>query len=1131
MPSSSSKRRRRSPRRSPKPRARRCLRRGFETLEDRRLLTATTADLFAVVPNSDDYDAGGLLQSKSLFESTPQFGRDVVDLSSNPPGDQAYRLTLTDRSSGTVDFDPLVQYSVLHEWIRVDPAAAYELTALGQHGQHFVSDKLHVSFAAFDAAQRRIEPIHVNKYPGAADTVLLQTLNPGDTDLLVSDATGWSNEVGLASATRAIAWYGAASGEVFEDYGYTRLTKGDLDGGLWSAGGVETDAASGGYRITLREPWPGDPVLAGTAIRNAVADDGTYELEVNRHGAAQFWERQTSFGRGFHAEQMDVHARFGGQVWMPEAEMQNRLPPGTEFVQIFSNHVLTTPTIRPAGDATAEGPAVASFNGDARTVSNRSLQAVESDTDFVVDPSRSYELSVVASVHGASQETHSIGYTAYDADGLLIEPQHVQRYASAVDTTLDAELRPGDTAIQLTDASGWSNDNSDPRTRSLAWYGYRDSRGTTYADYSYTRNVATEVNGVWSVGAIVGNSIQLDQPWDGPVLAAGTSVRNAVAGNAIVPIVLDNGAISTIPTRLYSPTPLSGTWTDGLADETRFPPGTVSIRPAALLNQSSLEDDDVVVLESFAVSEAGFFQVVPDGSHRYSLNLDVAANDPLVIGGASVQLVDVTQPKHGSVGIAADGTVDYVSPAWFVGLERFSYTLRDTVSGEEHTESVSVRIGGTSYGQDAALAAALSDNQAAPNSQRPPVANDDEDTRGFYDVLAGQTMTVDGFTQRDLLLNDTNIAQSLHSTGPLTVWLLDGPEHGSLSVNPDGTFEYTPDDGFPDADYFEHRGFGLDSFRYAAFDGLRIDTAVAKIRVYRTEADLARSRLNQLVLQLHNYHSQFKELPIGHNHVGRDENGVAYLSWRVHLLPLLGYQHLYDQFDIAQPYDSPTNLPLLDKMPDIFRSGTDSPHVTTTRMQGLRQAQPYDPTDYPLVVGWGLPDQGVKFRDFLDGLNSSILLLQTGADAAVPWTANEEAEFNAGDPLATVGTIDQSGIPVAMADGDTFVIPANVDPGRLHNASVTVGRSADRKLDRRRYDAAPLGRRGRPGRWYLQLLQAAFQQQPEGTGTWIPQFSFGIQGTSAELQRWKSWFRWKAADQLACIPTALHRPAGVVGGI
>ena len=50
----------------------------------------------------------------------------------------------------------------------------------------------------------------------------------------------------------------------------------------------------------------------------------------------------------------------------------------------------------------------------------------------------------------------------------------------------------------------------------------------------------------------------------------------------------------------------------------------------------------------------------------------------------------------------------------------------------------------------------------------------------------------------------------------------------------------------------------------------------------------------------------------------RDSSGKALHSWRVLLLPYLGEQELYDQFNLSEPWDSETNLLALYPMPSVY---------------------------------------------------------------------------------------------------------------------------------------------------------------------------------------------------------------------
>jgi hypothetical protein len=47
-------------------------------------------------------------------------------------------------------------------------------------------------------------------------------------------------------------------------------------------------------------------------------------------------------------------------------------------------------------------------------------------------------------------------------------------------------------------------------------------------------------------------------------------------------------------------------------------------------------------------------------------------------------------------------------------------------------------------------------------------------------------------------------------------------------------------------------------------------------------------------------------------------DGKPLLSWRVHLLPRLGEEELYRRFRLNEPWDSPTNRPLANMVPQIY---------------------------------------------------------------------------------------------------------------------------------------------------------------------------------------------------------------------
>ena len=114
-----------------------------------------------------------------------------------------------------------------------------------------------------------------------------------------------------------------------------------------------------------------------------------------------------------------------------------------------------------------------------------------------VDPNQVYRASCYVrmdSIAGdwsayadGSRHKQYVGLAAYDVDGLPIAPMHHMRHRrNGVDslTTLAAPLTPGDTAVHLTDASGWNDMNPIAYRRGILILAYRNAAGALYRDYS-----------------------------------------------------------------------------------------------------------------------------------------------------------------------------------------------------------------------------------------------------------------------------------------------------------------------------------------------------------------------------------------------------------------------------------------------------------------------------------------------------------------------------------------------------------------------------------------------------------------------------------------------------------------------
>lgn len=82
-----------------------------------------------------------------------------------------------------------------------------------------------------------------------------------------------------------------------------------------------------------------------------------------------------------------------------------------------------------------------------------------------------------------------------------------------------------------------------------------------------------------------------------------------------------------------------------------------------------------------------------------------------------------------------------------------------------------------------------------------------------------------------------------------------------------------------------------------------------------------RDKLRQIGLALLNYYDTWGRFPPA---VTYDANGKAMHSWRVLILPYLGEQALYQRYDLTQPWNSPSNMQLLNQIPDVFKDDSSN---------------------------------------------------------------------------------------------------------------------------------------------------------------------------------------------------------------
>jgi VCBS repeat-containing protein len=143
----------------------------------------------------------------------------------------------------------------------------------------------------------------------------------------------------------------------------------------------------------------------------------------------------------------------------------------------------------------------------------------------------------------------------------------------------------------------------------------------------------------------------------------------------------------------------------------------------------------------------------------------------------------LTQPAHGTLSMAANGSFTYTPAAGFAGIDTFTYTAND--------------------GQANSAAATVSITVAAPYVHGPAATAD------TFSTNADTTLTVQN---AGVLANDSD--DQGHA---LTASMVTQPAHGTCSFQSNGSFVYVPSPGFS----------GTDTFTYAASDGAVSSAATA----------------------------------------------------------------------------------------------------------------------------------------------------------------------------------------------------------------------------------------------------------------------------------------------------------------
>lgn len=352
--------------------------------------------------------------------------------------------------------------------------------------------------------------------------------------------------------------------------------------------------------------------------------------------------------------------------------------------------------------------------------------------------------------------------------------------------------------------------------------------------------------------------------------------------------------------------------------------------------------------------------------HDHSLTADsilIGANDR---ESDTLTPIKVTDPSNGALTFNSDGTFTYTPNSHFVGCDSFTYKVNDGLL-DSNVSTVNINV-----------------------TNHAPLAADDA-----FSVAHDRTLYLSG----NVLANDTDA-----ESDSLTVTEVTGPSNGSVTLNADGSFVYTPNSHF----------VGTDTFTYTASDGVATSApATVSIAVFN-HAPLALggsfSGVGYSGYSLHGTDPDYDPLTLAfasspsHGHVSGSPSFFYYFADPGYVGTDSFTYTVNDGVDTSDP---------------AIVSITDQPSSTTTPVAG---GSNYSVThDQPLTV----PAPGV-------------LSNVSNPGSATPLTASLVSNTNHGSVvLSTDGSFNYT--PTAgFAGSDTFTFQATSSAGTSNVAMVEI---------------------------------------------------------------------------------------------
>ena len=180
----------------------------------------------------------------------------------------------------------------------------------------------------------------------------------------------------------------------------------------------------------------------------------------------------------------------------------------------------------------------------------------------------------------------------------------------------------------------------------------------------------------------------------------------------------------------------------------------------------------------------------------------------------------------------------------------------------------------------------------------------------------------------------------------------------------------------------------------------------------------AMNSIRQMELAQLNYETTYQVFP---GKALSDVESGGGLSWRVHILPYIGRQDLYEQFKLDEPWDSPHNTALIPEIPEIYvsmggKGGDSLQRGETLFLRPIGNGAWPDPADADY--------EPMTLDQFTDGMAITASVIEVDISHAAIWTKPDgDYYFDPTAPTQGIGGQRIGGTIVGYADGSTQFEP------------------------------------------------------------------------------------------------------------